>query len=102
MEHAQSDHDISQRRGNIPLEKLSEREQMVLALMAEGLSNQEIAQRLVVSVSTIKTHLNNIYVKLQVHSRLQAVNRAYRLGLLRRSEPDVEYQSAPDSPDRVL
>lgn len=67
----------------VPLmEMLSEREYSVLRLVSEGLSNQEIARNLVVTVSTVKTHLNNIYAKFQVHTRLQAVTKAYDLGLL--------------------
>src|SRR5262249_3327816 len=64
------------------IEMLSERECNVLRLVSEGLSNQEIARNLVVTVSTVKTHLNNIYTKFQVHTRLQAVTKAYDLGLL--------------------
>jgi LuxR family maltose regulon positive regulatory protein len=64
------------------IETLSEREYSVLRLVSEGLSNQEIARSLVVTVSTVKTHLNNIYAKFQVHTRLQAVTKAYDLGLL--------------------
>ena len=70
------------------LDTLSEREHTVLLLIAEGLSNQEIARTLVVTVSTVKTHLNNIYAKLHVHTRLQAVTRAYDLGLLSRAEAE--------------
>ena len=76
--------------GTALIEKLSDREQEVLTLIAGGLSNQEIAQKLVVTVSTIKTHLNNIYAKLNVHTRLQAVTKAYDLGLLRRNDLDPE------------
>ncbi len=64
------------------IDPLSEREQEVLRLIAEGRSNQQIAQTLVVAESTIKTHLNNIYAKLNVNSRLQALTRAYAYGLL--------------------
>lgn len=64
------------------LELLSERELTVLRLIAEGLSNQEIADRLVVAVSTVKTHINNIYNKLGVDSRTQALARARELGLV--------------------
>lgn len=64
------------------IDPLSEREQEVLKLIAEGYSNQQIAQTLVVAESTIKTHLNNIYAKLNVNSRLQALTRAYAYGLL--------------------
>jgi LuxR family maltose regulon positive regulatory protein len=66
-------------QGENLLALLSEREQAVLRLMSEGKSNQEIAHALVVTVSTVKTHLNNIYAKLQVHTRLQAVARVYDL-----------------------
>jgi ATP/maltotriose-dependent transcriptional regulator MalT len=75
---------------DVLIEKLSKREQDVLTLIAEGLSNQEIAQKLVVTVSTIKTHLNNIYAKMNVHTRLQAVTKAYDLGLLHRNAPGTE------------
>jgi LuxR family maltose regulon positive regulatory protein len=61
---------------------LSEREREVLRLIADGLSNQEIADRLVVAVSTVKTHINNIYAKLGVRSRTQAAARAREMGLL--------------------
>jgi len=64
------------------IERLSEREYSVLRLVSEGLSNQQIARSLVVTVSTVKTHLNNIYAKFHVHTRLQAVTKAYDLGLL--------------------
>ncbi len=63
-------------------EPLSERELAVLRLIAEGLSNQEIADRLVIAVSTVKTHINNIYGKLGVGSRTQALVRADELKLL--------------------
>jgi len=63
-------------------ELLSERELEVLALAAEGLSNQEIAARLVVAVSTVKSHIHSIYRKLQVDSRTAAVARARNAGIL--------------------
>jgi LuxR family maltose regulon positive regulatory protein len=61
---------------------LTDREREVLALLAEGLTNKEIASRLVVAPSTIKQHLKNIYGKLDVHSRTQAVARGQELDLL--------------------
>jgi LuxR family maltose regulon positive regulatory protein len=78
--------------GDIPLplhpsapllaERLSEREIEVLQLIAAGLSNREIAQKLFIEVGTVKTHINNLYGKLEVHSRTQAIARARELRLL--------------------
>jgi LuxR family maltose regulon positive regulatory protein len=64
------------------VEPLSERELEVLRLIAEGHSNQAIADRLIVAVSTVKKHVNNIYGKLDVQSRTQALARARELELL--------------------
>ncbi len=61
---------------------LNERELEVLRLIAEGLSNHEIAERLVIALSTVKWHINNLFGKLGVHSRTQAVAQAKELGLL--------------------
>ncbi|HEX2109573.1 MAG TPA: LuxR C-terminal-related transcriptional regulator [Rubrobacteraceae bacterium] len=60
----------------------SERELEVLALIAAGESNQEIAARLFVATSTVKTHINNLYRKLGARSRTQALARARELDLL--------------------
>jgi NarL family two-component system response regulator LiaR len=61
---------------------LSKRELEVLELMAEGLSNQEIAGRLFVSLNTIKTHSSKLFEKLDVKRRTQAVEKAKRLNLI--------------------
>jgi LuxR family maltose regulon positive regulatory protein len=61
---------------------LTERELEVLLLLAGGLSNKDLASRLFVAPSTIKQHLKNIYAKLGVHSRTEAVARARELNLL--------------------
>jgi LuxR family maltose regulon positive regulatory protein len=63
-------------------EPLSERELEVLALIAAGGSNGEIAGKLFVSTSTVKTHINRLYRKLGAHSRTQAVARAREMNLL--------------------
>jgi LuxR family maltose regulon positive regulatory protein len=64
------------------VEPLSPRELEVLELIAQGLSNREICERLFLALSTVKGHNRNLYGKLQVQSRTQAVARARELGLL--------------------
>lgn len=66
---------------NLP-EPLSPRELEVLALLVEGLSNQEIADRLIISLATAKTHVRNILNKLAVDDRTQAAVQAMRRGLV--------------------
>lgn len=61
---------------------LSEREQSVLRLVVEGLSNKEIADRLVISTETVKTHIRHILEKLAVSDRTQAAVKALRQGLI--------------------
>ena len=63
---------------SVPGQDLTERERAVLALMVEGLNNTQIAGRLVVSPSTIKTHVSHILSKLGVASRTEAVALAMR------------------------
>jgi DNA-binding CsgD family transcriptional regulator len=64
------------------VEPLSARELEVLGLVDQGLSNQQIALKLSVATSTVKTHINNIYGKLGVQTRVQALRRARELNLL--------------------
>ena len=66
------------------IEPLSERELEILQFIAEGLTNREIASRLFLALNTVKAHCGNIYGKLDVHNRTQAVARAQALGLLPR------------------
>ncbi len=63
-------------------EPLTERESHILTLLATDLSPTEMAGRMFVSVATVRTHIRNIYAKLAVHSRFEAVQRARELGLL--------------------
>ncbi|MEZ4681513.1 MAG: response regulator transcription factor [Caldilineaceae bacterium] len=63
------------------VEPLSERELEILHLVAAGLSNRQLAAKLIVTVGTVKKHLNNIYGKLGVASRTQAIARGRALGL---------------------
>lgn len=61
---------------------LSKRELEVLQLMSQGLSNQEIADRLFVSLNTVKTHSSNLFIKLDVRRRTQAVQKGKDLRLI--------------------
>ena len=69
-------------KSGFPFQALNARELEVLQLIAAGRSNREIAARLVVALSTVKWHINNLYGKLDVRSRTQALARARELGLL--------------------
>lgn len=73
---------IAPPEGNVEQPGISPREMEVLALMAQGLSNGEIAERLYVSLNTVKTHTSNIFNKLDVKRRTQAVDKGRKLGLV--------------------
>jgi LuxR family maltose regulon positive regulatory protein len=64
------------------IEPLSQRELKVLQLIAQGLSNREISERLFLALDTVKGHNRRIYDKLQVQRRTEAIARARELGLL--------------------
>ena len=80
----------SLRRGNDPdaalLESLSQREREVLTLMGEGLSNQQIAERLGIGEKTVKTHVSNVLGKLDVSDRTQAAVYAWKSGMKQRDD----------------
>jgi NarL family two-component system response regulator YdfI len=68
-------------------DSLTQREMQVLALLAQGLSNREIARSLFVSESTVRAHLRTVTQKLGVHNRVHAVARALELGMVSISDP---------------
>jgi LuxR family maltose regulon positive regulatory protein len=76
------DSGLQARANRLLIEPLSERELEVLSLVADGLSNQQIAEKLFVAVSTVKKHMGAIFGKLNVASRTEAIQRARILGLI--------------------
>ncbi|WP_371785174.1 response regulator [Streptosporangium subroseum] len=77
---------VGPRRPRGRLDDITERETEVLALIAQGLSNQEIAGELVLSEQTVKTHVGRILAKLNLRDRAQAIVHAYETGLVRPGE----------------
>lgn len=71
-----------ERQAALLVQQLTPREREVVALLAEGASGQEIARRLSISRNTVRTHIQNILTKFQVHSRLEAVTFAVRHGVV--------------------
>jgi two-component system, NarL family, response regulator LiaR len=78
--HPAAPHDVN--RAEIESLGISKRELEVLTLIAEGLSNEEIAEQLFVSLNTVKTHTSSIFLKLDVKRRTQAAEKAKRLHLI--------------------
>lgn len=69
---------------NVPLhEQLTEREMEVLLLVAQGKTNQDIANELFIALKTVKTHVSNILAKLDVQDRTQAVVYAFQNGIVK-------------------
>ncbi|WP_433219284.1 response regulator [Dactylosporangium sp. CS-047395] len=80
-------HEFASRAKELPpasaLDRLTDREREVMALAAQGLSNDQIALRLFVSVATVKTHISRLMLKLDARDRAQVVVTAYETGLVR-------------------
>lgn len=74
---------MRQKNQHLPHEELTDREMEILLLMAEGKSNQEIADQLFIALKTVKTHVSNILSKLDVQDRTQAVIYAFKHSLIK-------------------
>jgi DNA-binding NarL/FixJ family response regulator len=81
IEKGTDDQVTTKERFNTDKEQLTPREQQVLALLTEGYTNKEIANKLFISEKTVKSHMNNIFKRLNVSGRLQAIVYAIKHGL---------------------
>jgi len=86
-------------RAGLPFPELTDREREILDLIAAGRSNQDIARRLVLSDKTVRNHVSNIFSKLQVRDRAEAIVRAREAGLGGES-PAVGYDRRLEPPSR--
>ncbi len=80
--HKNNNNEFEQNTQAVVALGLSARELQVLEKLAEGLSNQQIADTLFVSVNTVKTHLKNGFIKLEVNNRVQAINKLKSLNVV--------------------
>lgn len=81
------DHILPSARGASRVDQLTDRENEVLQAMAQGLTNQEIADHLIVGLATVKSHVGSIFTKLDVRDRAGAIVFAYQFGLVQAPEP---------------
>src|SRR3990172_3331325 len=82
------------------IEPLTRREREILALLAQGHSAPEIAERLTLALSSVKFHIQNVYGKLGVNSKRQALTRAAELGLLEKPLPAAASEPPPPAGPR--
>jgi DNA-binding NarL/FixJ family response regulator len=84
----------------LPAPRLTERELEVLKLVAQGLTNRDIAEVLFISENTVKNHVRNILEKLHLHSRMEAVVYAVREKILDLDDPPLHHRRPPPGPAR--
>ena len=83
LQRMASEYDHRSKGNDIDRYKLTPRELKILFLASKGLDTKEIAEQLHISTLTVRNHFKNIYPKLEVHSRVEAISLAIRLNLIR-------------------